>query len=77
MTNPIHHTTTVEALFEEAIASGNAAAAAQAELTRQAARRREVVARLREEGISYGQIANRLGITRSGVQSILQGPRQT
>lgn len=67
----------IERLFAEAISAGHAAAEAQAELARHAARRREAVTQLRTAGVSYGQIADRLGVSRSGVQSILRGPHQT
>lgn len=61
-----------EDLITEALSAGQAVQEAQRELERRAAHRREVVLRMREVGMSFGQIAAHLGVTRSGVQSILR-----
>lgn len=65
----------VDALVRAALDYGDAVAATQRDLERLAGQRREAVLRLREAGLSFGQIADRLDITRSGVQSILRGPK--
>lgn len=62
------------ALIAEAQERTRAVLAAQNELARLASERREAVARLRMDGMSLAEIADALGLTRSGVQSLLRGP---
>jgi DNA-directed RNA polymerase specialized sigma24 family protein len=62
----------IEALFDKITETEAKTAAIQDQLSAAMAERREIVMSLREAGVSYGAIAKRLGLTRSGVQSILR-----
>lgn len=61
-----------EALFARAIATTDEVQYAREQLQHKAAERREAVLALRAAGASYAQIAERLGCSRSAVQSILR-----
>lgn len=62
----------IEALLTEVSDSTREIHRVQKVLRSQAESRKAAVGRLREAGLSYGELARRLGITRSAVQSILR-----
>ena len=59
-------------LLDDAAECGRRADEAKAVAERLYAARRQAVAQCREAGASYGQIASRLGVSRSHVQAILR-----
>ncbi len=63
----------LDRLFRLAIAEGAAIREFRQQMQAHAAYRRDAVISLREIGVSYSQIAERLGCSRSAVQSILRG----
>jgi DNA-directed RNA polymerase specialized sigma24 family protein len=61
-----------ETLLARAVAATDEVQQARERLQRKAGQRREAVLALRAAGASYAQIAERLGCSRSAVQSILR-----
>lgn len=62
-----------ESLFAQAIGASDEVHRIRELLCAKAAERRIAVSALRAAGASYAEIADRLGCTRSAVQSILRG----
>ena len=62
----------LDGLLDEAAECWRRADLARQSAEREYAARREAVARCRAAGASYGQIANRLSVTRSNVQAVLR-----
>ena len=63
---------TIDALFEDLDIAQHDYQNAWAAARQHSKQRQQIVVRLRDIGVSYGEIARRLGITRAGVQSLLR-----
>jgi hypothetical protein len=62
----------IDRLFFEAADHARLAEAARQDAARHYKARRHAVQQLREADVSYGKIAERLGLSRAGIQSIVR-----